>query len=310
MSVNHRPFQGIGQGQKNIPEDITLIRKSIIRHIAQSGILFFGRDAPKKIVVSIDQKARNFDHNLESGIRAFQINIMGLKAGTENGIVRPNSMTKEFIDKKFISPPRHKSIYTPSQCTALIVPNEGDFAAAAKELGCETEVVKSFAQVENPNAWDSLERCKILFERHKFYKHTNGKYKNTHSDICNPKAGGYGKESEQYKKLYRAALLNEEAALKSASWGKYQIMGENFKQAGYKDVNSFVTDVSKRSEKLHLEIFVKFAQKSTALLAALKAKNWNNIARIYNGPQYEKNDYHNKLREAYEGFKKERKLER
>jgi hypothetical protein len=36
---------------------------------------------------------------------------------------------------------------------------------------------------------------------------------------------------------------------------------------------------------------------------ALIQKNWANAAWLYNGPDYQKNDYANKLKDAYEAIK-------
>ncbi|MDD4881534.1 MAG: N-acetylmuramidase domain-containing protein [Gallionellaceae bacterium] len=70
-----------------------------------------------------------------------------------------------------------------------------------------------------------------MYERHYFHRLTNGKYSKKHPDISNSLSGGYGKFSAQYGKLERAFNLDPEAALKSASWGRFQIMGNNHQAA-------------------------------------------------------------------------------
>src|SRR5690606_3307933 len=109
---------------------------------------------------------------------------------------------------------------------------ECDYVTAANLLGCEVAAVKAVAEVESAGGgFQSDGQPKILFERHYFHRLTNGKYSKTHPDISNPSAGGYG--SNQHGRLAKAAKLDREAALQSASWGKFQIMGSHWKSLGY-----------------------------------------------------------------------------
>ncbi|AZA64465.1 DUF3380 domain-containing protein [Chryseobacterium carnipullorum] len=56
---------------------------------------------------------------------------------------------------------------------------EQDYINAAKELGCEVAAIKAVAEVESRGSgFLSSGEPKILFERHRFYKYTNGKYYN------------------------------------------------------------------------------------------------------------------------------------
>lgn len=81
-------------------------------------------------------------------------------------------------------------------------------------------------------AFHSEGRPTILFERHKFHLHTAGKYDVSNPEISNKLPGGYGLFSEQHPKLEKAKTLDKDAALKSASWGAFQIMGENLSRLG------------------------------------------------------------------------------
>ena len=55
-----------------------------------------------------------------------------------------------------------------------------------------------------------------------------------------------------------------------------------------------------RSESDHLNMFVGFIKANRTLLEAVRNKNWDIAARIYNGPGYQKNAYDVKLAKAYE----------
>ena len=94
--------------------------------------------------------------------------------------------------------------------------------------------------------------------------------------------------------------LDRAAALQSASWGMFQIMGFNYQACGYSSVESFVEDMFK-SESEHLSAFVGFIKKNK-LAAALKSKNWATFAAAYNGPGYAENHYDTKMEKAYKKF--------
>lgn len=138
----------------------------------------------------------------------------------------------------------------------------------------------------------------ILFERHKFHRHTGGVYDNSHPDISHPKWGGYA--GDQYQKMARAAALNHAAALKSASWGLGQVLGENAEELDYPDVIDFVARM-RSSEDEHLEAMARFIV-TNGLADALHNHDWRTFARRYNGPQYEKNSYHTRLDSRYRRY--------
>lgn len=178
---------------------------------------------------------------------------------------------------------------------------EKDYQDAARLLGCEVAAIKAVAEVESAGGGFLADgQPKILFERHYFHKLTGGKYSAKYPDISNPSPGGYGKESQQHDKLARAAALDRNAALQSASWGKFQIMGANFKLAGFATLQLFINAMYE-SEAAHLMAFCNFI-KNTGLLPALKAKNWAAFARGYNGSGYAKNRYDEKMAAAYKRY--------
>ena len=179
---------------------------------------------------------------------------------------------------------------------------EAGFQAAAAELGCEVAAIKAVCEVEAPKGgFLDDDRVRILFERHKFHKFTAGLYDDTHPDISNPKPGGYGEEgAHQYARFSQAFRLDPRSAMKSASWGKFQIMGFNFAEAGFDSVNAFV-DAMKLSEDEQLQAFVQLV-KSFSLADELRSHDWAGFARVYNGEKYRINHYDTKLAAAYEKY--------
>ncbi len=142
-------------------------------------------------------------------------------------------------------------------------------------------------------------RPQILFERHIFYRLTNGQFDD--GDISDPAPGGYGmRGAHQYDRLGRAAQKDRDAALQSASWGIGQILGKNFSLSGFADVESMVAAMSD-SEDDQLSAMSRFIQ-GTRLDRCLQAHDWPGFARGYNGPNYATNQYDKKLSEAYQRF--------
>ena len=182
-----------------------------------------------------------------------------------------------------------------------------DYVLAAKKLGCEAAAIKAVAVTETGSVGSYYEFTgsdpvpAILFERHYFHQLTDGVHDETHPDISNKYGGGYGKYSAQYRKLLRAYRLDKSAALKSASWGKFQIMGRWHEAAGHATVESFVKHIS-ISEKNHLDAFVNFIMADPRLSSAITKNDWLKFAKAYNGPKQK--GYDVKMRENYEAFSK------
>lgn len=197
-----------------------------------------------------------------------------------------------------------------------ILSNE-DIAKAASDNKLEVAALKAVTKVESGGSgFLSDGRPRILFEGHKFWKHladrkqagliANGPefYATDHADIVYPSwtkqyyLGG----AKEYQRLEKAILIDRESALLSASWGKFQILGENFSIAGFANVEDFV-EAHKQSEENHLKAFISFISNTkiegVTLLEHLRNKKWDKFARGYNGPRYQENQYDIKLERAY-----------
>lgn len=176
---------------------------------------------------------------------------------------------------------------------------EEDFRWAAQAIGCDVRAVKAVCKVEAPRGgFLASGEPAILFERHIFSRLTNRRYDNTAPDLSNKTPGGYSGGQAEHKRLARAAALDRNAALKAASWGKFQILGSNFKQAGFGSLQEFINAMYV-SERTQLEAFVSFIKADLRLVAALRNRDWKTFARIYNGPNYAINKYDTKLATAY-----------
>jgi len=144
-------------------------------------------------------------------------------------------------------------------------------------------------------------RPKILYEQHVFSRLTNSIFDEKYSDISNKHPGNYGKTgSHQYDRLNLALSLDRENALMSCSWGIGQTMGFNFKNTKSPDIESMVRRmISSENEQL-LCAFGQLIE--SGAIKALRAKDWVNFARIYNGKNYAINHYDTRLQGAYQKY--------
>lgn len=184
-------------------------------------------------------------------------------------------------------------------------------AAIKNEL--ELALVKAVIKVEsNGRGFLSDGRPKILFEGHKFWSYlkNKGQYSDAemrelaskHPNILHktPDRSQYKGGAAEHDRLNAAKAIDEGSALKSASYGLFQIMGFNHGVAGHKKLENFI-DAMYTSEEKHLEAFFEFC-KSNRLIKHLQNKDWHNFARGYNGAAYAKHGYHEKLERAYNQF--------
>ncbi len=154
-------------------------------------------------------------------------------------------------------------------------------------------------------------RPKILFEGHIFWRQLEKakidpqKYSNNHPGIVYKywTKEHYLGGAAEFERLNTARLMNEDAALASASWGLFQIMGFNYRAAGFRNLHDFI-EAHFKDESEHLQAFMKFIQ-SQNMVEDLQALDWTAFARKYNGPAFAKNQYDKKLATAYKYYREQ-----
>jgi len=154
-------------------------------------------------------------------------------------------------------------------------------------------------------AWDAKGRPKMLFEPHRFYKNLGPgavRDRAVREGLAYPKWGTRPYPKDSYPILVRAMALDETAALKSASWGLGQILGENHAMIGYDTPQDMVFAFLDDAE-VHLEAMIAFIL-AAKLDGKLRAHDWAGFARGYNGPQYAEHGYHTRLESAYKRWAK------
>lgn len=178
-------------------------------------------------------------------------------------------------------------------------------------LSCEPRALRAVARTEAGEAggFNDDETPVILFERHKFeertaHQFTGARVPNVSEDwavVSWPTAGAYGPSSVQHRRLTYAGTLDRTAALKSASWGLFQILGENHSAAGFPVLQDFINAMY-RSVDEHLRALVMFIRGNPRMLEAIQKRDWPEFALRYNGPAYRKNNYDVKMARAYAEF--------
>ncbi|HAR05715.1 MAG TPA: peptidoglycan-binding protein [Pseudomonas sp.] len=186
-----------------------------------------------------------------------------------------------------------------------------DLQQAADRLGVPLASVMAVNQVESRGeGFANNGRPVILFERHVMHARlqANGLSEteadalaDKHPALVNRKAGGYIGGTAEHQRLAQAAQIHYAAALESASWGLFQIMGYHWQRLGYQDARHFA-DTMALSEAAQLDAFVTFIETDPALHKALKGRKWAEFARRYNGPNYARNLYDVKLARAFAQF--------
>ena len=180
---------------------------------------------------------------------------------------------------------------------------EGDYVESANRLGVTAAHIKAVMKVEANGAGFFAGRPVILFEPHRFSRATKGRFDRSNPRVSYPKwdANRYPKTQDgRYDQLLEAVRLDVDAGFASASYGKPQIMGENFRACGFDSPFAFAVAMA-RDEARQLKAFEGFIR-SAGLLPALKASNWATFAKGYNGSAYRANRYDEKLAAAFASF--------
>ncbi|WP_425962704.1 N-acetylmuramidase domain-containing protein [Rhizobium nepotum] len=185
-----------------------------------------------------------------------------------------------------------------------------DIPRIAHKIKVGEDELHAFMDVETSgNGFDNNGRPKILFEPHVFYRNLKGakRTRAVKEGLAYPTWGEKPYPRDSYPRLIKAMLIDETSALKAASWGLGQILGENHEMVGYRTpqdmVRAFMDD-----EAAHLDAMVNFLvsakidgemRKLAALTRKTTAADCEKIVSVYNGPGYKKNRYHTKMASAH-----------
>lgn len=196
---------------------------------------------------------------------------------------------------------------------------EQQFFKAAEILQAPISVIKAVYEVEAAGRGYLPDgRVKILFEGHRLWKILNkkgvpenkligatSKYPNVLYKKWNKKQ--YKGGAEEWDRMSEAYLvcdlvnIGRGTALEAASYGSFQIMGENYKLCGYDSAQAMLAAYNNGGEAEQLNSFIRFV-KSKKIDGFLRNKQWAKFASAYNGTAYRENMYDVKLAAADRRF--------
>ena len=232
-----------------------------------------------------------FDEEMREKVISFQ-RSKGLDA---DGIVGPATWLELYLNSRSSNSPNIQ---------------ESDYVWAGEYLGCSSAAVHAVVEVETGgrSGFLSSGNPQVLFEGHIFWRELKErgidpeKYASSDPDIVYKswdKSKYKGGESE-WARLEKAMKISRPAAICSASFGLFQILGNNYSLCLCKSPEEFFNKMCE-SEILQFSLGLAFIEKS-GLSPYLASKDWAGFAKRYNGPGYASNSYDTKLAQSYKKF--------
>jgi len=178
------------------------------------------------------------------------------------------------------------------------------FIRKSDAMGIDIAIAIAFLCVESGGKGFWKEgKCLIRFENHLFWDVWGKNNADTYNKFFKFGAGKERWNGHQYRKLESgewltqhktgqemewdsfefARTLNNEAAITSISMGAPQILGSNYKMIGYSTAQEML-DKFNADILYHLTGFFDFCSANPKNIEFLKAKDFVNVAKFYNGP--------------------------
>jgi N-acetylmuramidase len=294
VSASKTLSDSVGEGGKNNPADVLLVKTLL-----------------NKFKPAFNLSDANTNTKVGPTTIGVIKNFQKEKAGLANpdGLIEPNGKTW-----KVLSGPVTPTVTPPTSGNpAAPIDMKDAYSKIAAKYKVESAVIYAIQSVESGgNGFLKDGRSKILFEGHIFWdelvkaKKDPNKYVAGNENILYKRwtkvhyVGGAG----EYTRLEKAMKIDSTAALKSASWGEFQIMGFNHASVGYSTVEAFVEAMKIAGSTNNIDALMKFLETNNLLRHVQGAsKNWAALAKGYNGPAYAENQYDTKLAAAYQKFK-------
>ncbi|MCM7723776.1 N-acetylmuramidase family protein [Enterobacter roggenkampii] len=306
--------------QYDIPED-GIISPTLIRTISQFQSIHLRFQHPDGVIEPEGKTFRGLvaaamKYPLASQQSSFTSSFFRQPSANENSV---RQLVNDYLRKE-----RYNVADETLERSKLMAPGidgavsltEQDFTEAWENLNrrVELNIIKAFSIVESGgrSGFNALNLPIIAYEGHIFRKYTKRKYDQTHPFLSYKYVKKAGPEWQKnnidqlsaWNTLAKAYALDAEAAIKSCSWGMFQIMGFNYESCGYKDLGTFLKDMKSNAGK-QLNAFLHLCNKNSSLLSAMVNKDFYNMAFNYNGSDF--GDYDVKIRRTYESLEKRRR---
>lgn len=191
-----------------------------------------------------------------------------------------------------------------------------DYADAAEVIGCSKEALQAICMTFFVGTgFISNGRCRIVFNREKFYKELAKQRSNEqitelmrkHPTIISASGGGYLSDEYEYVRFAAAVSIDSYAAMVATNWGMFQVPGSNYRHCRYTKITEFTLDMQ-HSERRQLRIFADYIKQTPALKAAIVAANWVDFCHAYCGPAFQQYDYHIRIERHYKELTRKNKV--
>ena len=198
----------------------------------------------------------------------------------------------------------------------VLTPDQYRKVAAVYQV--DPRILMAIAEVEAPDGGFLPDgRLRILLERHILWHRLKDQrgidplpLHRDCPDLCDLQAtpaGGYGSFAGQWERVGRVLSWAsahdgerfesyKKATYEACSWGRFQLLGENYKAAGYADVYTLKHQFE-AGEQIQLEAALRFMVHD-GMLQLVRDRDFTGLARRYNGPG-KVADYAGKLRDAF-----------
>lgn len=184
---------------------------------------------------------------------------------------------------------------------------QGDIGEAARWLGVPTAALLAFIEVEAAGrGFDAQNRPKMLFEPHVFWRELGA---STARDLAAKLGVAYKSwgakpyPKESYTRLKTAQTVDAAKALRSASWGLGQILGDKHQICGHSTEENFVrANMQGEREQLLCMTALMIAWGIPKMLAGkdlTKAKSWEPAVEKWNGKSFRVHNYHGRIAAAF-----------
>lgn len=168
--------------------------------------------------------------------------------------------------------------YTDDYKNKLMITN-AQIIKIAKDFNIDPAMFLSFIKTESGGEGFNNGKLLIQFEPIWFKRKTpyapSGKWSVNKVDV----------QTKEWEAFNDAYSKNPNAAMESTSIGMPQIMGFHWRILGYRSVGDMWDDF-KKGEFQQIHALARFIKVSPKLYTAIKAKNFDLIASIYNGASY------------------------
>ena len=182
---------------------------------------------------------------------------------------------------------------------------ESALVNAANELEVPLSVIKAITQIESRGeGFHSNGRVVLLCERHWMRRYLRDEVKFTFllglidradNTLLSSTRGGYLGGLREVQRFDRFCQINKDMAIYGSSFGRFQIMGFNYLNAGCSSLDEFYSRMCE-SENEQLGLFLGFVRSNARLHKAMQTKDLETMARLFNGPKHAENNYVPKLR--------------